>query len=103
MKRRESVRPPTRKALRDASKLARRHHSAGGRVLSEASAAKREGVRRRSTKGTANEVHLDSFRIKSVDLRSAAYLVCAGMGVVLVAVLVAVGMCLCKWLTIKVF
>lgn len=46
---REKVRPPTKRALRDASRLALRRHPAGGRVLSEASVAKREGVKKRGT------------------------------------------------------
>lgn len=54
MKVKEKLRPPTKRALRDASKLARRRHPAGGRVLAEASVARREGVRKRTAKrGTA--------------------------------------------------
>jgi hypothetical protein len=48
-KKKERIKPPTKSALKDASKLLVRKHPAGGRVLADASVAKREGVKKRSS------------------------------------------------------
>ena len=45
----ERIKPPTKRALKDASKLLVRKHPAGGRVLADASVAKREGIKKRSS------------------------------------------------------
>jgi hypothetical protein len=45
VKRKETIKPPTKKELTDASKELKKGHSAGGRILAEASVAKRQGVK----------------------------------------------------------
>jgi len=47
VKRKETIKPPTARELKDASKELRKGHSSGGRTMADASVAKREGVRRR--------------------------------------------------------
>lgn len=44
---RETIKPPTKKELSDASKELRKGHSSGGRTMADASVAKREGVKRK--------------------------------------------------------
>jgi hypothetical protein len=40
----ETIKPPNRKELKDASKELRRGHSSGGRTMADASVARRQGV-----------------------------------------------------------
>jgi hypothetical protein len=47
MAKRETIIPPSKKALKDAAKELRKGHSSGGRTLADASVAKREGVSKR--------------------------------------------------------
>jgi hypothetical protein len=47
MAKKETIVPPSKKALKDASKELRKGHSSGGRTLADASVAKREGVKRK--------------------------------------------------------
>jgi hypothetical protein len=47
MRVKEVIRPPTKKATRDASKELRKGHPSGGRVMADKSVAKREGVKPR--------------------------------------------------------
>jgi hypothetical protein len=46
MAKKEKIIPPSKKALKDASKLLRKKHPAGGRTLADKSVAKREGAKR---------------------------------------------------------
>ena len=48
----EKIKPPTKKELSDGSKLLRKGHSAGGRVMADESVAKREGVKPSPSKPT---------------------------------------------------
>lgn len=41
----ETIKPPTKKELTDASQELKAGHSSGGRVLADASVAKRQGVK----------------------------------------------------------
>jgi hypothetical protein len=50
VKRKETITPPSRKELVDASKQLRKGHSSGGRTMADASVAKREGVKRSGRK-----------------------------------------------------
>ena len=47
MARKETIVPPSKKALMDAAKELRKGHSSGGRTLADAFVAKREGVSKR--------------------------------------------------------
>jgi hypothetical protein len=47
MAKKETIVPPAKKALRDASKQLKKGHSSGGRTLADQSVAKREGVIRK--------------------------------------------------------
>jgi hypothetical protein len=47
MKIKESIKPPTKKELSDASKQLRRGHPSGGRTMADASVAKKQHVKRR--------------------------------------------------------
>jgi hypothetical protein len=49
MPKKETITPPSERELTDASKLLIRKHQAGGRVMADASVAKREGVKKRSS------------------------------------------------------
>lgn len=40
----ETIKPPTKKELTDASKLLKKGHSSGGRVMADKSVAVREGI-----------------------------------------------------------
>jgi hypothetical protein len=42
----ETIIPPAKKALKDASKELKKGHSSGGRVMADKSVAKREGAKR---------------------------------------------------------
>jgi hypothetical protein len=46
----ETIKPPTRKDLTDASKQLRKGHGSGGRTMADASVAKRQGVKRSTKK-----------------------------------------------------
>ena len=46
VRKKETIRPPTKADLRDASKQTRKGHGSGGRTLADASVAKRQGVKR---------------------------------------------------------
>lgn len=46
MKKKETIVPPSRKELKDASKQTKQGHSSGARVMAEASVAKRQGAKR---------------------------------------------------------
>jgi hypothetical protein len=46
MKKKETIIPPAKKALKDASKELKKGHPSGGRTLADQSVAKREGVAR---------------------------------------------------------
>lgn len=48
MVKKETIKPPSKKDLKDASKMLRKGHPSAGRVMSEAAVAKRQGVKRRS-------------------------------------------------------
>lgn len=43
----ETIRPPSKKELSDASRQLKKGHSSGGRTMADASVAKREGVKRK--------------------------------------------------------
>ena len=43
----ETIKPPSRSELKDASKQLRAGHSSGGRTMADASVAKKEGVKRK--------------------------------------------------------
>jgi hypothetical protein len=47
MKIKESIKPPTKKELSDASKQLRRGHPSAGRTMADASVAKKQHVKRR--------------------------------------------------------
>jgi len=47
MAKKETITPPSKKALKDAAKELRKGHSSGGRTLADASVAKREGATRK--------------------------------------------------------
>jgi hypothetical protein len=46
-KSKETIKPPTRRELTDAAKQLKQGHPSGGRVMADASVAKRQGVKRR--------------------------------------------------------
>ncbi len=46
MPKKETIKPPTKRELADASKQLRAGHSSGGRVMADKSVAVREGVSR---------------------------------------------------------
>jgi len=46
MAKKETIIPPSKKDLKDASKELKRGHPAGGRTLADQSVAKREGAKR---------------------------------------------------------
>ena len=48
--RKETIKPPTKKELTDASKQLRKGHPSGGRTLADKSVAVRQGVARSSKK-----------------------------------------------------
>jgi hypothetical protein len=52
-KKKERIKPPTKRELTDASKQLKKGHSSAGRVMADASVAKREGVRKASKKTTS--------------------------------------------------
>lgn len=45
-KSKETIKPPTRRELRDASRQLRKGHRSGARTMADESVAKRQGVRR---------------------------------------------------------
>jgi hypothetical protein len=47
-KQKETIKPPTKRELADASKELGTGHSSGGRTMADASVAKRQGVKPRS-------------------------------------------------------
>lgn len=47
MPKKETITPPSKKELRDASKELRKGHSSGGRTMADQSVAKREGAKRK--------------------------------------------------------
>jgi len=47
MPKKETITPPSRKALSDGSKQLKKGHSSGGRTLADKSVAKREGAKRK--------------------------------------------------------
>lgn len=47
MAKKETIIPPSKKALSDGSKELRKGHSSGGRTLADQSVAKREGAKRK--------------------------------------------------------
>ena len=51
MAKKETITPPSKAALRDASKELKKGHSSGGRTLADQSVAKREGAKRSSKRG----------------------------------------------------
>jgi hypothetical protein len=46
MAKKETITPPAKKALKDASKELRKGHPSGGRTMADESVAKREGAKR---------------------------------------------------------
>jgi hypothetical protein len=46
-KQKETIKPPTKRELEDASKELRTGHPSGGRTMADASVAKRQGVKTR--------------------------------------------------------
>jgi hypothetical protein len=51
MAKKETITPPSKKALKDASEQLRKGHSSGGRTLADESVAVREGVAKAKKKG----------------------------------------------------
>jgi hypothetical protein len=51
MPKKETITPPSKQALRDASKELKKGHSSGGRTLADQSVAKREGAKRGGKRG----------------------------------------------------
>ena len=49
-KSKETIKPPTARELKDASRELRKGHPSGGRTMADASVAKREGVTKRKRK-----------------------------------------------------
>jgi hypothetical protein len=47
MPKKETIIPPSKKDLRDASSQLRKGHSSGGRTMADQSVAKREGAKRK--------------------------------------------------------
>ena len=47
MAKKETITPPAKKALKDASKQLKKGHPSGGRTLADESVAKREGASRK--------------------------------------------------------
>jgi hypothetical protein len=50
MPKKETIKPPSKKELTDASKQLSKGHSSGGRTMADASVAKRQGVGKGSRK-----------------------------------------------------
>lgn len=51
MPRKETIIPPSKRAVKDASKELRKGHSSGGRTMADRSVAKREGAKRGPKRG----------------------------------------------------
>jgi hypothetical protein len=52
MAKKETIKPPTKKDLKDASKELRKGRPSGGRVMADASVAARQGVKRKPKKNS---------------------------------------------------
>jgi hypothetical protein len=50
MPKKETIKPPTKKELSDASKELKKGHPSGGRTMADASVAKRQGVGKKNGK-----------------------------------------------------
>jgi len=51
VRRKETIKPPTKRELTDAAKELRKGHSSGGRTMADAAVAKRQGVKPRGKGG----------------------------------------------------
>ena len=51
MRKKETIKPPTKKELTDASKQLRKGHSSGGRTMADKAVASRQGIGKRSKSG----------------------------------------------------